>query len=59
MKVSSRARPDSSKHRSSKGFDLDGNPLPMGLETDIEVKRPISHRDDDSKDKNNENEDES
>jgi hypothetical protein len=24
MKVSSRVRPDSSKHRSSKGFDLDG-----------------------------------
>ena len=48
IQISSRVRPDSGKHRSSKGFDLDGKPLPAVKETDFTVKKPISHRDENS-----------
>lgn len=58
IQASSRVRPDSSKHRSSKGFDLDGKPLPAGTDTEIIIKKPISHRDGDSSVQQN-NEDES
>lgn len=59
MVISPRVRPDSGKHRSSKGFDLDGNPLPAGQDQEITIKRPISHRDEQSLDQRHEDSEES